>query len=134
MPAYDFVCLDCHSKFENVIRYSDYGKQPAACLICGSANTRRKINCVRYARSEESRFNSFDHLGDDENLSVLEENPQVLGRMMRKMSSESGEDMGDEFNEVVNRLEKGHNPVDIERDIPDLGNKKLPPISPDMVG
>ncbi len=31
-----------------------------------------------------------------------------------------GEDMGSEFDEVVERLEKGQSPEDIERELPDL--------------
>jgi hypothetical protein len=41
--------------------------------------------------------------------------------MMRKMSNEMGEEIGPEFNEVVDRLEAGQSPEDIEKDIPDLG-------------
>ncbi len=41
--------------------------------------------------------------------------------MMRDMSRELGEDMGPEFDEVVDRLEKGQSPEEIERDLPDLG-------------
>jgi len=32
-----------------------------------------------------------------------------------------GEDMGPEFDEVVDRLERGQSPDDIERDLPDFG-------------
>jgi hypothetical protein len=42
--------------------------------------------------------------------------------MMRQMSRELGEDMGPEFDEVVDRLEKGQSPEDIEHDLPDLGS------------
>ena len=41
---------------------------------------------------------------------------------MRQMSQELGEDIGPEFDEVVDRLEKGQKPEDIERDLPDLGD------------
>jgi hypothetical protein len=41
--------------------------------------------------------------------------------MMRDMSREVGEEMPPEFDEVVNRLEKGQSPDDIERELPDLG-------------
>jgi hypothetical protein len=34
-----------------------------------------------------------------------------------------GEDLGPEFSEVVNRLEAGQSPEDIEKAIPDLGNE-----------
>ena len=40
---------------------------------------------------------------------------------MRSLSREMGEDMGDEFNEVVDRLEKGEAPESIEESMPDLG-------------
>jgi hypothetical protein len=40
--------------------------------------------------------------------------------MMRKMSNEMGEEVGPEFDEVVDRLESGQSPEDIEKAIPDL--------------
>jgi len=40
---------------------------------------------------------------------------------MRKMGDETGEDLGPEFEEVVDRLEAGESPEDIEKAIPDLG-------------
>ena len=45
---------------------------------------------------------------------------------MRKMSSELGEDMGDEFNEVVGRLESGESPDAIEQSMPELGGDDGP--------
>ena len=41
---------------------------------------------------------------------------------MRRMSGELGEEMPPEFDEVVDRLEKGQSPEEIERDLPDLAN------------
>jgi hypothetical protein len=46
--------------------------------------------------------------------------------MMRDMSREVGEEMPAEFDEVVNRLEKGQTPDDIERELPDLGGDAGP--------
>jgi hypothetical protein len=58
---------------------------------------------------------------DPSALAELENDPQSMGRMMRKMGKEMGEDIPPEFNEVVDRLEKGQRPEDIEKDMPDLG-------------
>ena len=58
---------------------------------------------------------------DPSSLEGLENDPQALGRMMRKMGSELGEEMPPEFGEVVDRLEKGQSPEDIEQAMPDLG-------------
>jgi hypothetical protein len=41
--------------------------------------------------------------------------------MMRKMSREVGEDMPPEFDEVVDRLEAGESPEEIEKSMPELG-------------
>ena len=54
-------------------------------------------------------------------LDGLEDDPRALGKMMRKMRGELGEDVGPEFDEVVDRLEAGQSPEDIESAIPDLG-------------
>jgi exonuclease VII small subunit len=41
--------------------------------------------------------------------------------MMRELSAETGEEMPAEFDEVVDRLERGQTPGEIERDVPELG-------------
>jgi hypothetical protein len=75
---------------------------------------------VRIARSEESRLDSLADPSDWGD--VDEEDPRSLGRMMRKMGSELGEDVPPEFDEVVGRLESGERPEEIEESMPDLGS------------
>jgi hypothetical protein len=58
---------------------------------------------------------------DPSALAGLENDPQAMGRMMRKMGKEMGEEMPPEFDEVVGRLEKGQSPEEIEKELPDLG-------------
>ena len=81
-------------------------------------NPERIIRPVRISRTEQARL---DSLTDPSLLDGLDDDPQTLGKMMREMSRELGEDMGLEFDEVVDRLEKGQSPEEIERDLPDLG-------------
>lgn len=45
-----------------------------------------------------------------------------MGRFMRQMSHEMGEDMGDELEEVAGRLEKGESMESIERSLPELAD------------
>jgi len=102
--------------------YAEYGTKEVHCTHCDSANIQRKIGRIRIAKSEDSRMESLaSDFDDPAALAGLEDDPQALGRMMRKMSSEMGEDMGPEFDEVVDRLEKGQSPEDIESAMPDLG-------------
>jgi len=88
------------------------------CTHCGSQNILRRIGRIRIAKSEESRL---DSLADPSALAGLEDDPREMGRMMRKMSGEMGEELGPEFDEVVGRLEAGQSPEDIEKELPDLG-------------
>jgi hypothetical protein len=80
----------------------------------------RRIGRIRFARSEESRL---ENLADPAKLAGLEDDPKALARMMRQMGSEMGEEMGPEFDEVVDRLEAGQSPEDIETSMPELGSE-----------
>ena len=51
----------------------------------------------------------------------LEDDPKAMGRMMRKMGKEMGEEMPPEFDDVVDRLEAGQSPEEVEKALPDLG-------------
>ncbi len=118
MPTYEFHCINCNHKFEIFLTYQEYGTRPVPCPACDHPEPERIIKPVRVARSDEDRF---DALADPEILAGLDDDPQTLGKMMRQMSQELGEDMGPDFDEVVDRLEKGQSPEEIERDLPDLG-------------
>jgi hypothetical protein len=101
-----------------MMSYKEYDTVVPVCTHCQSSNLKRLINRVRVVKSEDARM---DALADDSALSGLDENdPRSLGRFMRKMSSEMGEDLGDEFDEVVNRLESGESPESIEESMPEL--------------
>jgi len=63
--------------------------------------------------SMENDFSGFEGMEDD---------PKAMGKMMRKMGREMGEELPPEFDEVVDRLEKGQSPEEIEKAVPDLGN------------
>ncbi len=122
MPIYDYYCLNCQKRFDVFMSYAEYGTKPVICPNCQSKNIRRRVPRVRVAKSEESRMDSLaGDFSDPASLEGLENDPQAMGRMMRKMGKEMGEDMPPEFDEVVDRLEKGQSPEDIEKDPPDLG-------------
>lgn len=120
MPAYSYRCLDCGKRFTVRMSYAEYGQQVVRCPVCQSEHLQRIIGRVRMLRSEESRLES---LADPAMLDALDEDPRALGRMMREMSRELGEDLGPEFEEVVDRLEKGQTPEEIEQAMPELAEE-----------
>jgi putative FmdB family regulatory protein len=119
MPTYDFICNNCEKRFDIFMTFSEYGKKAVRCTHCESDNVRRRMTKVRIARSEESRVESVAN--DFSGFEGLEDDPKALGRMMRKMGGEMGEDLPPEFDDVVDRLEAGQSPEEIESALPDLG-------------
>jgi putative FmdB family regulatory protein len=120
MPTYDFVCNDCNQRFDVFLTFAEYGKKKVTCTHCNSKNVRRRMTKVRIAKSEERRMESM--ADDFSGFEGLEDDPKSMGRMMRKMGKELGEELPSEFDEVVDRLESGQSPEEIEKAVPDLGN------------
>jgi len=119
MPTYDFICNNCSQRFDVFLTFSEYGKKTVICAHCGSRDVRRRMTKVRIAKSEESRM---DSMADDfSGFEGLEDDPKAMGPMMRKMGKEMGEEMPPEFDDVVDRLESGQSPEEIESALPDLG-------------
>ena len=118
MPYYEYRCLDCNHQFSVFLTYEEYESKRVRCSTCKGQNIKRKIGKIRVARSREFQM---DNLADPAALEGIEDDPRAMGRMMRQMSSELGEDIGPEFNEVVSRLESGQDPERIEKEMPDLG-------------
>ena len=118
MPSYDYRCDDCSKRSIIYQTYEEYGESPVECPHCGSKNLQRIIGRIRIAKSEDARL---DDLSDPSDWDFDESDPKSMAKMMRKMGNELGEDMPAEFDEVVDRLEAGEDPENIEKDMPDLG-------------
>ncbi len=125
MPIYEYRCQSCKQKVSIFFRsFSAVDKEEARCPNCGSIDLKKLMPRIRRLRSSSSSVDSSG--GDDFDDSMfdgLDENdPKSLGRMMRRLADETGEDMGPEFGEVINRLEKGEDPESIEKSMPELGD------------
>jgi putative FmdB family regulatory protein len=120
MPTYDFICNNCNQRFDVFLTFAEYGKKTVTCVHCKSRNVRRRMTKVRIAKSDDSRMESM--ADEFSGIESLEDDPKAMGRMMRKMGKEMGDDLPPEFDDVVGRLEAGQSPEEIESAIPDLGN------------
>lgn len=122
MPIYEYRCQGCQRKFSVFWRtFSSVEDEKVVCKRCGSTDIIRLVSKVRMLRSEETRI---DDMADPSSWGDFDENdPKSMGRFMRKMMNEIGDesdDLGPEFEEVVGRLEAGQDPESIEKDMPDL--------------
>lgn len=122
MPKYDFFCEDCRKPFVIQICYDDYGKKPVHCPNCQGIRVKRQIGRIRVTRTEEGRLEEFS---DASSMDGIENNPEAMGKMLKKMKNQMGEEIAPEFDEMVDRLESGQSPAQIGKDLPDLANPAI---------
>ena len=112
MPIYEYRCQDCHQKSSVFVRSVISSPSPT-CGRCGSFNLVRLMSTFSVAtgggRSEDSGEEGLPAGMDD----VDEKDPRSLGRWMRRMKDEVGEEGGPEFDEMVSKLEAGDVPEEL---------------------
>jgi putative FmdB family regulatory protein len=120
MPIYEYRCHNCGRRVSVLWRsFSEVETKALKCSRCGSHDLGRLVSRVSVLHSEEHQLET---LADPSKFGDLDENdPKSVGRWMRRMGQEMGEDLGDEFTEMVGRLEAGENPEDIEASMPEFG-------------
>ena len=108
MPVYEYRCGDCRRRSEVFFTSFSTVSQPV-CPHCGSGNMAKLVSRVAILKSEESRLEA---LADPSSLSGLDENdPKSVAAWARRMGSEMGEDLGDDFDEMVDAMERGEDPM-----------------------
>ena len=119
MPIYEYKCAHCGQKARKFWRsFSAVDDASLECPRCGEHQFQRLVSRVAVLHSEDAQMESLAY---PPGLADLDENdPRSLGRWLRKMSREMGEEMPPEFDEVVDRLESGQSPEEIEESMPEL--------------
>ena len=119
MPIYEYVCRQCEGRLSVWWRpVAQMERSKPLCPRCQSADLQRLVSKTAFVRSGEGRL---DSLGDADLEGLGDEDPRALGRLMRQLGDETGEDMGEEFDEIVGRLEAGEDPESIESSLPGGG-------------
>lgn len=120
MPIYEYYCADCHKRVSVFFRtFAAASDDAARCPRCGGSHLRRLVSRVAVLKSEESRL---DAMTDPSFMAGLEhEDPRALASFMRKMSDEMGEPLDADMSEMVDRLERGESPEEIEKSMPEMG-------------
>ena len=124
MPIYEYFCFDCRKRVSVFFRtFSDASDDAVRCPQCEGAHLRRMVSRVAVLKSEDARL---DDMADPSFMAGLEnEDPRALAGFMRKMSDEMGEPLDAEMSEMVDRLERGESPEEIEKTMPDLGGADM---------
>jgi putative FmdB family regulatory protein len=96
MPLFEYRCEDCRRKFTLLVGMV---AQPTAqvCPRCGSASLRKLISRFRVARSEDD---ILDSVADPTTMGDPDD-PKEMAAWMRRVSREMGEEVDDDFEELV---------------------------------
>ena len=116
MPVFDYRCLDCRRRSTKLFKTFAAVHDPP-CPYCGSERLERLLSRVTIVRSggASDDFGDDDSSGMDAAMEGLESgDPRSLARMTRHMSEEMGEDLPDEFEPMLRRMEAGEMPDDAE--------------------
>ena len=96
MPLFEYRCQDCKRKFTLLVGVVAQGPK-LECPRCGSAQIRKLISRFVMARSEDD---VLDDMADPSTLGDPDD-PKAMADWMRRVSREMGEDLGDDFDELV---------------------------------
>ena len=131
MPVYEYQCSACRRRSSRLFKTLAAVVHPD-CPHCGQSTLERLISrptLLRSGRSDAEDLGGDDFGMDDAGLAEVmpgleSGDPRSLARMTRRMSEEMGEDIPDEYEGVLNRMEAGEMPSDDEFDAiePDDGD------------
>ena len=123
MPIYEYRCADCKRRVSVFFRSFSTTTEPQ-CPNCGGKKLARLVSRVATVKSEETRLEA---MSDPSSFGDVDENdPKSVARFMRKMGNQmGGEDLGPEFGEMVDRLESGESPEEIEKTMPGMGGEGM---------
>ena len=104
MPIYEYRCQECRRLNAVFVRSSSVALAPK-CTRCGSERLEKAVSRFAVMKSEEARL---ERMADPSFLGNVDENdPKSVARWARRLGSEMGEDLGPEFDEMVDQVESG---------------------------
>ncbi len=99
MPVYEFSCKACGARVSVFVR-SMNSEVNGRCQRCGSEDLQRLMS--KFAVLRPSGGAGLDDLG-----SLDENDPRAMAAWARQMQAEMGDEAGPEFDDMINRLERG---------------------------
>ncbi len=97
MPIYEYLCLECGKVCDHLVLNRD-SFEPF-CKHCGSKKMKKLISRVRVRLSMDTRL---ERLADPALLGSIDENdPKSVMKLMERMGTEFGEELGDDFDELM---------------------------------
>ena len=145
MPIYEYYCPDNNKIYQFYAKTVAQGETIPECpdnpdyrmvkrisgIAIGSASSRSGTEGATPEAAGDSPAGAGDDLDDprmeaafgqlEREMEGIDENdPKAMGRMMRRMSELTGENLDGEMEEVVRKLEEGQDPEKIEEEMGEI--------------
>lgn len=109
MPIYEYRCNNCRRIVNILVRGFSGAPPDVTCSACGSRDLTRLFSKFSVLKSDHDRMESV--LEDSALVKGMEENdPHALAEWSRRMGQEGGTVSGPEFEEMMERLDRGEMP------------------------
>jgi len=132
MPIYEFYCARCNTIYNFFSKTVDTNKIPL-CPKCKNTRLTRQMSMFAKISGGEKTENDHPFLGMDEKKmgkelikfaslaeKVQDDDPRTAAQLMRKFTEMTGMKLGDNFQEALQRIEKGEDPEKIEDEMGDI--------------
>jgi len=106
MPLFEYICGDCQKQFTFLSGVVADNHDPQ-CPRCHSRHLRKLISRVSRGRSDDERMDGIAEKMDNQDLEDGQELRRFAREMGREISAESGEDMTDEIEQLIEKESTG---------------------------
>lgn len=103
MPIYEFICAQCKRKFRKLVGVVAQSS-PLECPRCRSTDLHRQISRFARVRNEDD---TLDSLADEMESIGDTDDPKTLRRMMKEVSGAMGEDLDEDFEQMMEEETSG---------------------------
>lgn len=106
MPLFEFNCRDCGKRFTFLTGVIRDNTEPR-CPRCGSVSLDKLISRVARGRSDDDRMDELADRMEQRNLDDPHEVQRFARDMSRELAAETGEDVADEMEEMIEAEARG---------------------------
>ncbi len=108
MPLFEFRCLDCDKQFTFLTGVIVENRDPK-CPRCASTQLKKLISRVGRGRSDDDRMEAMAERLESADMDDPRDLRRFAREMGREMSAETGEDMTDELEQMIEAEALGEN-------------------------
>ena len=138
MPIYEFLCDECNTVYKFFSKTVNTEKVPV-CPKCGYEHLKRQVSlfAALSAKKEETMGDDMPNIDEakmEKAMSMLagearkinEDDPRQAASLMRKLSEAAGLKMGEGMEHALQRLERGEDPEEVEKEMGGLLENEEP--------